>query len=437
MDFHLRKLTLLLGDAVLLFVALALTLIVGYWGEVSPLLFFDHVFAFSFLYVIWIVIFYILDLYDLSLPPTSTPFASRFLIALLALFLTGVLFFYGFAFTDIAPKTNLFFHVVFFGLLSYFWRLIFCAKLSALIPWRIGLCSLGQDAQELKEAIVALKPHGYECVILEDSLGSFAQQIKVQNLDTIVLPVSWFSQTDRLQLFYECLGTGIVFLDLPQAYEIFLRKIPLATVDQQWFIRHVHERGQGFYYRSKRLFDFLIALTILIVTLPLWLLIALAIKWEDRGTVFYMQERVGKNRSSFFIKKFRTMKSDAESYGAQWATKEDDRVTKIGRLLRQTHLDELPQMINVLRGDISLVGPRPERQYFIEQLERQIPHYHVRHFVQPGFTGWAQIKFRYARSIMDSQHKFEYDLYYMKNRSFVLDFLILLKTIQLVFRKEK
>jgi lipopolysaccharide/colanic/teichoic acid biosynthesis glycosyltransferase len=131
------------------------------------------------------------------------------------------------------------------------------------------------------------------------------------------------------------------------------------------------------------------------------------------------------------------MKVGAEKRGKpKWAEKEDPRVTKVGKVLRKLHLDELPQMINVLKGDISLVGPRPERPEFVKKLEKQIPYYHLRHIIKPGFTGWAQIKFRYARSVMDSFEKFQYDLYYIKNRSIFLDLGILLKTFQLLFKRE-
>lgn len=130
------------------------------------------------------------------------------------------------------------------------------------------------------------------------------------------------------------------------------------------------------------------------------------------------------------------MKVGAEKENAVWAEKEDKRITKVGKFLRQSHLDEIPQMINVIKGDISLVGPRPERPEFVEKLEREIPHYHLRHLVKPGFTGWAQIKFRYGRSFIDSRKKFQYDLYYLKNRNFLLDIGILLRTFQLFFKKE-
>lgn len=131
------------------------------------------------------------------------------------------------------------------------------------------------------------------------------------------------------------------------------------------------------------------------------------------------------------------MKKDAENGKAQWAEIEDPRVTKVGRFLRRTHLDELPQMINVIKGDISLVGPRPERPEFVNELEKQIPHYHLRHLIKPGFTGWAQLKFRYGRSVPDSLEKFQYDLYYIKNRGIILDLGILLKTFQLFLKKSE
>lgn len=130
------------------------------------------------------------------------------------------------------------------------------------------------------------------------------------------------------------------------------------------------------------------------------------------------------------------MRPEAEkTTGPLWAKEKDERATKIGEFLRKTHLDELPQMINVIKGNISLAGPRPERPEFVRQLEKEIPHYHLRHIIKPGFTGWAQIKFRYGRSVMDSQEKFQYDLYYLKNRSLFLDLGILLKTFQLFFKK--
>ncbi|MBI5794529.1 exopolysaccharide biosynthesis polyprenyl glycosylphosphotransferase [Candidatus Uhrbacteria bacterium] len=436
MGFAFRKITLLVGDVALLYASLWLALFIGFWGRVDLALFLAHAAAFTFLYVVWIVVFYVMDLYDLSLPPTSTSFMTRYGIAIMVLFGTGVLFFYATTLTTLSPKTNLLIHVLLFGLLAYLWRLLFSAKISPLVPWRIGLLDLQDQDGELKDVIQSLKHHGYESTMLASHGQDLAQQIQHHALNVVILPVSFLNEGDHIQTLYACLGTGVTFLDLAQAYELFARRIPLSTIDHEWFIRNVQEREHGLYQRLKRGFDLSAATLILLLTLPVWLLVALAIKLEG-GDVFYVQERVGKNRQPFLIKKFRTMRTDAEAAGAQWATRDDARVTRVGKMLRASHLDELPQMLNVLKGELSLVGPRPERPVFVTTLEQEIPHYRVRHFVKPGFTGWAQIKFRYARSVTDSRRKFEYDLYYVKNRSLILDFLILLKTVQLLFRREQ
>jgi exopolysaccharide biosynthesis polyprenyl glycosylphosphotransferase len=229
---------------------------------------------------------------------------------------------------------------------------------------------------------------------------------------------------------------GINFLDFPSFYERITEKIPVTSISKVWFFENLKEGEKRIYDKFKKIFDVIVASIILFLTIPLWLLITLAIKIEDGGPVFYIQERVGKNKKIFKLIKFRSMIKEAEKEGPKWAEIEDQRITKVGKFLRRFHLDEIPQMMNVIRGDISLVGPRPERPEFVEKLEKEIPYYNLRHIIKPGFTGWAQIKFRYARSIMDSLEKFQYDLYYIKNRSLFLDLKILLKTFQLFFKKE-
>ncbi|HOV98498.1 MAG TPA: undecaprenyl-phosphate glucose phosphotransferase [Bacteroidota bacterium] len=180
----------------------------------------------------------------------------------------------------------------------------------------------------------------------------------------------------------------------------------------------------------KRAFDILVSVTAIIISLPLWIVIALSIKLTSKGPVFYKQVRVGKNGMHFKILKFRTMRTDAEKQsGPVWAGKNDPRVTRVGRILRKTHLDELPQFINVLKGDMSLVGPRPERPYFVDKLTKEIPLYNRRHRVRPGITGWAQIKHKYDESIEDVKMKLKYDLYYIENISWRLDLKILINTL--------
>ena len=179
----------------------------------------------------------------------------------------------------------------------------------------------------------------------------------------------------------------------------------------------------------KRVIDLVIAAFILLLSLPLWPVIALAIKANSRGPIFYTQKRVGKNEMIFLLIKFRSMIDKAEKLGPKWAEENDNRITSVGKFLRRLHLDELPQLLNVIKGEMSLVGPRPERPQFVTELKRAIPDFGLRHRIKPGITGWAQVNFPYAASLEDSRRKFKYDLYYLENRRLLLDINILWKTI--------
>jgi exopolysaccharide biosynthesis polyprenyl glycosylphosphotransferase len=185
--------------------------------------------------------------------------------------------------------------------------------------------------------------------------------------------------------------------------------------------------------RLKRFEDVCLSLVVLVLTAPLMLLVALAVKLTSRGPIFYRQKRVGKNEELFELVKFRSMEVDGGDRQARWAHVNDVRVTPVGRWLRRFHLDELPQVYNVLRGDMSFIGPRPEQPEFVELL-KSIPYYSLRHCVSPGLTGWAQVNYGYAGCLDSSKEKLQYDLYYVKNLSFALDLLIVLRTIRVLFR---
>jgi exopolysaccharide biosynthesis polyprenyl glycosylphosphotransferase len=183
----------------------------------------------------------------------------------------------------------------------------------------------------------------------------------------------------------------------------------------------------------KRMFDLLASAAIGLLAMPVMLAAALAIRLEDGGPVFYRQERVGRDNRVFHVLKFRSMRQDAERDGLpQWASEADPRVTKVGHWIRKLRIDELPQMLNVFRGEMSFVGPRPERAYFVAQLSEQIAYYNVRHGIKPGITGLAQVRYRYGASVEDALQKLQYDLYYVKNNSLFLDLLILVDTVQVV-----
>lgn len=231
----------------------------------------------------------------------------------------------------------------------------------------------------------------------------------------------------------QCALGGVRVIDAATFFEREACQIRLDSLQPSYLIF-----GGGFdqsFLRasSKRIFDLLASTMIGLVSLPVMLAAAAAIAFEDRGPVFYQQERVGRNGRTFHVLKFRSMRKDAEEGGLPtWASANDPRVTRIGRVLRLLRIDELPQLINVFRGDMSFVGPRPERAYFVDQLVREVPYYNVRHSIKPGITGLAQVRYQYGASIDDAVQKLQYDLYYVKNNSLFLDILILIDTVQVV-----
>jgi lipopolysaccharide/colanic/teichoic acid biosynthesis glycosyltransferase len=201
---------------------------------------------------------------------------------------------------------------------------------------------------------------------------------------------------------------NITVIDALTIYERYQQKIPLNLVSSAWILRTIKTSQPLFYRITHSILDRIIALMVIVLSLPITIIAAIIIKSEDGGPIFYQQERTGKNGKPFPLFKFRSMGIDAEKNGAQWSSgASDDRVTRIGKIIRKLHIDELPQMLNILRGDLALIGPRAERPEFVEKLEEEIPHYRLRHIIKPGFTGWAQVKFLYARSIMDSYKKQE------------------------------
>ena len=231
----------------------------------------------------------------------------------------------------------------------------------------------------------------------------------------------------------DCRVQGIGVCDISTYFEKQLGQIRVNYLNPGWLIF-----GDGFNQRTlrravKRAFDMVVAAVLIVVTLPLMLITACLIRLESRGPVLYRQERVGCNGVPFGVIKFRSMRQDAEQgQRPQWATKHDSRVTRVGRVIRVLRIDELPQLFNVLAGHMSMVGPRPERPFFVDQLLERVPYYAVRHSVKPGITGWAQVRYHYGGSIEDAQEKLQYDLYYVKNNSLFLDLMIILETVVVV-----
>ncbi len=312
---------------------------------------------------------------------------------------------------------------------------------------------LGTDSQaiELAREVLQRRETGYEVVgfigndralvgqsLINPCVIGTADEIEElalrHNVDRIVVAL-----TDRRghmpldPLLNLKLRDDVAIEDWASFFERLTGKISTERLQPSQLIFADNLRWLRFYRRLRRVADLLIAALGLLLNAPLMLLVALAIKLESRGPVFYTQERVGWHNRKFKIIKFRSMRLDAEANGAVWASKDDPRVTRVGKLIRKLRIDELPQFFNVLRGEMSVIGPRPERQQFVEQLEQIIPYYSQRQLVKPGITGWAQVRYPYGASVEDARMKHQFDLYYIKNQSPLLDGIILFETLRVVF----
>ncbi|MGP7796661.1 TIGR03013 family XrtA/PEP-CTERM system glycosyltransferase [Sphingomonas sp. CLY1604] len=267
-----------------------------------------------------------------------------------------------------------------------------------------------------------------------DAIPNLAAHVVDHNAGEVVLALEERRNALPLKDLLRVRTTGVSVSEISSFLERETGRIDLHSVNPSWLIfSDGFASGRMLSSVFKRGFDVTVSLLLLIVTLPVILVTAVAIKLESRGPAFYRQRRVGLYNQGFDIVKLRSMRQDAEVAGqAVWAERDDPRITRIGRFIRKVRIDELPQTWSVLKGEMSFVGPRPERPQFVEQLEQQLPYYAERHMVKPGITGWAQINYPYGASIEDARHKLEYDLYYAKNYSPFLDLLILLQTLRVV-----
>jgi sugar transferase (PEP-CTERM system associated) len=265
-------------------------------------------------------------------------------------------------------------------------------------------------------------------------LGSIEDVVKRLDVDEIIVAVrQQRGGVLPLRSLLECRLNGVQITDLARFFERVHGRVPIESLKASWLIYGTGFRQSWPRRTIKRVFDVGVSLLLLLLSLPLMAIVALLIAMESGGPVIYRQERVGLRGVPFTVFKFRTMRKDAEHDGTpRWASAQDARVTTLGRFLRRSRIDELPQLVNVLRGEMSFVGPRPERPAFVSMLAEQIPFYAVRHSVKPGITGWAQVRYSYGATIEQSVKKLEYDLYYVKNNTLLLDLRILIETVRVV-----
>jgi sugar transferase (PEP-CTERM system associated) len=307
---------------------------------------------------------------------------------------------------------------------------------------------LGAGSRALRVGEVA-KTNGFEVLGYVPFGGTTAAASRILSSNTSLLTLVQYHRPDEIVVavrnrravlpvldLLACKVKGVEVVDLPAFLERETGRIELETVNPSWLVFSDGFAQGKAKTRVKRAFDVVMSVALLVCASPIMALTALLIYLEDRGPILYRQERVGHERN-FMLFKFRSMRVDAERDGVpQWARKNDDRVTRVGNFIRKVRIDELPQAFNVLRGDMSFVGPRPERPYFVEQIARIVPYYGYRHTVKPGITGWAQVRYPYGASVEDAVQKLQYDLYYVKNHSLFLDVIILFQTARVLFWRD-
>ncbi|MDE2001841.1 MAG: exopolysaccharide biosynthesis polyprenyl glycosylphosphotransferase [Patescibacteria group bacterium] len=432
-----KQLTLIIGDIGILYASLLLTLWFRYGKFFYAEFINAHVQPFTIIFIFWIVIFYIAGLYDLQGLKNNFEFEKRFWYTTLVNILLTALFFYANPSFAITPKTNLGIFVLVFGCVNYLWRTLFNALLGrSEATNHILLVGANQTAQEIVDYLQQNPQLGYRVGtwmkegLHDKEFNHLAQIILSENITTIVIPAHIKKDAKSAKLIYKCLVLGVEIVDLARMYEIVFQKVPLAELEEVWFLENLSTKHK-IYESVSNPIERLLALLLGVVLLPLLALIAVIIKLTSPGSAFFSQRRVGRNEQEFTIWKFRTMRADAEKDGPQWANYfNDPRVTWFGNILRKSHLDELPQLYNIIRGELSFVGPRPERPEFVEKLRKELPYYDLRHLTKPGITGWAQINYRYAASATDAYQKLQYDIYYIKNNSLLLDLVIIIRTIK-------
>lgn len=426
-----KKIVVLAGDTVLLWASLALMLVIRYGADAFLQPFAVHRGPFSFIFLLWIITFYVSDLYRPAAFRTRRRIVTTVAITTVVATLVAMIAFYLFtSWFELTPRTNLFILAGVFCILDALWR-SFVAKRFSFGAERVCLIGSSPLGDELTTYLTTNAHSGYRIVATvlnpaEKTEADIAETIERETVTTIVIHPTAAELPHIASLAYRLLAKGIRAFPFADFYERVFERIPLNEIDRVWFITNIVPRRR-MYDAAKRAADFILALALTVICTPLTILVAILIRTTSRGPVLFIQERVGWRGTLFQVYKFRTMKDTPG--GPLWTETNDARITPVGRILRFTHLDELPQLWNIVRGDIAFVGPRPERAELVKTF-MQFPYYDIRHVVKPGLTGWAQINYRPSASLEEAHEKLTYDLFYVKNRSVVLDIAIILKTIK-------
>jgi exopolysaccharide biosynthesis polyprenyl glycosylphosphotransferase len=421
---------ILLPDLVLLYVSLYFALIIRYGNNISNEQVAAHYSAFTIIFILWMVVFFIHGLFEIDSFRRYNKLIFNLVSAMVVNSLIAVIYFYLQPNLHITPRRFLLIELILSFLLILAWHLVLKYLIKNKFIQELYLFSINSELSELEEILKAHSYLGYKVLghLNTETIATF----KIDKAAGIILPDNLQTNPKVAAKLYELRTLGVRFYNYKDFYEQLLRKIYLSEVNELWFLENINYEEKRFYNLTKRFFDLIfgiVGFVAFIITFPV---IALAIKISDRGgEILFKQGRVGKKGKIFTVYKYRTMRSNTATN--TWTSVNDPRITKFGKFLRKSRIDEWPQFINLLIGNISLVGPRPEQPHIVEDLKRKIPFYDERHLVKPGITGWAQINNIYAANTEETKLKLQYDLYYIKYRSFLFDLEIILKTIYYIF----
>lgn len=418
---------LFLGDLLALAVALWLTLVARYLDWPSTQLFLDHLAPFAIIFILWSLVFFMYDLYGTQTLFLERKLTSAILNAQVINVIIALLFFYLIPYFGITPKTNLFIFLIVSCLILLAWRRLGVGLVIRPAQESILFACGGPEVEELRQTFTDNSKYGVTVRDGEPSaLPQSVSMVVFNSHDTASAPL--FAN------FYKMLFSGVRFANIEDMYEEVYGRVPVSIISERWFLEHLSNQPKPLYDFFKRTTDLVISLIFGVLSLVIYPLVYILIKAETAGPIFSYQTRVGQNNQPITLMKFRTMTNSND--GGVWGGSNENKVTKVGRILRKTRIDELPQLWNVVKGDISLIGPRPEFPDPVEKYTNQIPYYNIRHIIKPGLSGWAQMYHEahphHGLDVAETRNKLSYDLYYIKHRSIWLDTKIGLKTIALL-----